>query len=78
MTPHRAKWLFTLLLRVELPLSPYFGSELYSLALRCAILRSKLSDIEDPILPHLNILITILEKYFRQILDTTTVETDED
>lgn len=78
MTAHRSKWLYSLLLQVEKPLSPELGSELYSLVLRCATLRSKLTDIKDDILPHLNILITILERFFGQVLDVDTLSTSEE
>jgi hypothetical protein len=75
MTAHRSCWLFALLTRVELPLAPELGSELYSLVMRCATLRSRLTSLEDPLLPHLNILITLLEKYFGQVLDVDELET---
>jgi len=53
------------------------GSELYSLVLRCATIRSELTDINYPILPHLNILITIIEKYFGQILYVDSIPEED-
>ena len=77
MTPHRARWLFALLSKVELPLSPELGSELHSLAMRCVILRSRLDNAENALLPHLNVLITLLEKFFRQVIHVDELVDDE-
>jgi survival of motor neuron protein-interacting protein 1 len=66
MTQHRAQWIYALLARLEKPLDPDIAASLRSLLRRAAVLRSKLTDPKDPMLPVYNILITIVAKYFNQ------------
>jgi len=66
MTPHRAMWLYALLVRLEKPLDPDIAASLRSLLRRLSHFRSKLVDLKDPLLPTFNILITIVAKYFNQ------------
>eukprot|EP00026_Physarum_polycephalum_P009225 Phypoly_transcript_09339.p1 GENE.Phypoly_transcript_09339~~Phypoly_transcript_09339.p1 ORF type:complete len:325 (+),score=70.47 Phypoly_transcript_09339:51-977(+) len=66
MTQHRAQWIYALLARLEKPLDPDIAASLRSLLRRTSVLRSKLVDPKDNMLPVYNILITIVAKYFNQ------------
>jgi survival of motor neuron protein-interacting protein 1 len=66
MTAQRAQWFYALLARLEKPLDPDTAASLRTLLRRSAVLRSKMTDPRDPLLPALNIIITIVAKYFNQ------------
>jgi len=65
---HRAHWIYALLVRLEKPLLPETSSKLRELILFCCKERSQIppNDKTNPLLPSLNILITIIDKYFGQ------------
>ena len=66
--------MYILLARLELPLSPDCGSHLFSLAERCIQIRSEIKDQSDIILPHLNIIITLVQKFFGQVVELDEME----
>lgn len=62
----RGKWLFALAARLEKPLQPDVSAALRSLLRYCAKLRCQLSEASDPLLPQLNVLMTVAGAYFGQ------------
>jgi len=62
----QGKWLYALLACLEKPLLPNAASSLRNLARRCADLRASLPCKEDGRLPALNLIITIVTRYFDQ------------
>lgn len=66
MTEERGKWIYSVLCRLELPLLADAASELLQLCQRCVQLRSSLQNAADPLLPHVNILITLIQQFFGQ------------
>ncbi|GAM17183.1 hypothetical protein SAMD00019534_003580, partial [Acytostelium subglobosum LB1] len=67
LSKERSSWLYTLLSLLEKPIDADTSANLRSLLRRLAVLRSKIDDVNDPILPSINILITIVAKYFNQL-----------
>jgi len=67
LTKHSAQWLHSLLALLEKPLDPDTASALRVLLRRASELRAKLTTPQDALLPPLNILITIVAKYFGQM-----------
>eukprot|EP01105_Mastigella_eilhardi_P005671 TRINITY_DN17318_c0_g1_i1.p1 TRINITY_DN17318_c0_g1~~TRINITY_DN17318_c0_g1_i1.p1 ORF type:complete len:262 (-),score=77.17 TRINITY_DN17318_c0_g1_i1:46-714(-) len=63
---HYVPWLFAVLARLDLPLDPDTASNLRMLLRLCCTRRAALDSPQDPLLPGLNILITILAKVFAQ------------
>jgi len=60
------QWLFAVLCRVDWPIDSEIAWNLRTILKRLCQIRSQLIDVEDSRLPHLNILITIIHKYFEQ------------
>eukprot|EP01113_Clastostelium_recurvatum_P001583 TRINITY_DN10644_c0_g1_i7.p1 TRINITY_DN10644_c0_g1~~TRINITY_DN10644_c0_g1_i7.p1 ORF type:complete len:351 (+),score=65.47 TRINITY_DN10644_c0_g1_i7:25-1053(+) len=70
LTSQRLLWLFGLLCRLEKPLDADVSAELRGLLRRLCVLRSQLTQPTDALLPPLNMLITVVTKYFGQRADT--------
>jgi len=66
LTEERAMWLFSLLVRMEKPIPVDMSYLLRRLLRRLCTVRAELKSSSDSILPPLNILITIVSKYFNQ------------
>ncbi|MCL4125686.1 UNVERIFIED_CONTAM: hypothetical protein GTU68_027426 [Idotea baltica] len=62
----QGRWLFSLLACLEKPLTPEMCSILRNVLQNCALVRASLDSAEHPHLLHLNMLITIIAKYFGQ------------
>jgi hypothetical protein len=62
----RAQWLFALATRVEKPAQPAVGASFRALLRHCCRLRAGLKQASDPLLPQLNVLITVAGAYFGQ------------
>ncbi|XP_076068746.1 gemin 2 isoform X2 [Oratosquilla oratoria] len=65
-TESQGQWLYALLACIEKPLTPENCSHIRSLACTCASLRANLDNPGHPFLPHLNVLICIVSRYFNQ------------
>eukprot|EP01095_Lingulamoeba_sp_RSL-Kostka_P003078 TRINITY_DN1399_c0_g2_i1.p1 TRINITY_DN1399_c0_g2~~TRINITY_DN1399_c0_g2_i1.p1 ORF type:complete len:287 (+),score=79.55 TRINITY_DN1399_c0_g2_i1:79-939(+) len=63
---HQSKWLYALLCTIEYPLSPEVSSALHELYVKALKCRLCIHSVEEPILPHLNIIITVISSYFNQ------------
>ncbi|XP_071960320.1 gem-associated protein 2-like [Antedon mediterranea] len=64
--PKQGQWLYALLACLQKPLDPDAHSMLRTLARQCAALRASLETIDDDRLPALNLLITLVARYFDQ------------
>jgi len=67
LTKERSYWLYILFIVLEKPIDSDTSSNLRSLLRRLAYFRSKVESIDDPLLPSINILMTIVGKYFGQL-----------
>ncbi|KAG7164326.1 Gem-associated protein 2-like [Homarus americanus] len=59
-------WFYALLACLEKPLTPESCSQIRHIARICAKLRSSLESSDHPHLPHLNVIICIVARYFNQ------------
>ncbi|XP_033105648.1 gem-associated protein 2-like [Anneissia japonica] len=66
LSPNQGQWLYALLACLQKPLEPNAHSMLRTLARQCAALRASLDSIDDDRLPALNLLITLVARYFDQ------------
>lgn len=66
LSPEQGEWFYALLVCLDKPTPPEAICLLRNLARKCALLRASLNNIDDTILPHLNLLITIVTRYFEQ------------
>ncbi|KAM9975892.1 hypothetical protein ACTFIW_013284 [Dictyostelium discoideum] len=66
-TQERSYWLYMLLSLLEKPIDPDTCSNLRSCIRRLSVFRSKITNLNDPNLPSINILFTIIAKYFDQL-----------
>eukprot|EP01125_Pyxidicula_operculata_P011762 TRINITY_DN384_c1_g1_i1.p1 TRINITY_DN384_c1_g1~~TRINITY_DN384_c1_g1_i1.p1 ORF type:complete len:401 (+),score=97.35 TRINITY_DN384_c1_g1_i1:120-1205(+) len=75
-----ATWLYALFIRLEEPIFDSSASDLRTILLRCGKQRSELPNKEDPILPILNILISIITQCFGQVesYDENTINRNQD
>lgn len=62
----RVEWLFVLFSFVEIPFDDEISSQIRALLRILCEIRASIEEVQDPILPCLNILITITGKYFPQ------------
>ncbi|KAL7640840.1 UNVERIFIED_CONTAM: hypothetical protein RMT77_009115 [Armadillidium vulgare] len=62
----QGRWLFSLLACLEKPLTPEMCSLLRGVLKNCALIRASLESVDHPHLIHLNMLITIISRYFGQ------------
>ncbi|KAN0009923.1 hypothetical protein ACTFIU_007233 [Dictyostelium citrinum] len=69
-TQERSYWLYMLLSLLEKPIDPDTCSNLRSCIRRLSVFRSKITNLNDPNLPSINILFTIIGKYFDQLEPT--------
>ncbi|XP_064606926.1 gem-associated protein 2-like isoform X2 [Liolophura sinensis] len=65
-TTEQGRWFYALLASLEKPLRPEACALLRSLARHCATLRATLDSPADPLLIQLNLLITLITRYFDQ------------
>lgn len=63
--PHHSNWLYHLLLKVEEPILRDTVADLRELRYKCSQTRSKIESPENPNLPLLNAVITLITKYFK-------------
>ena len=73
-----ASELFALSLRLENPLRADSAAAYRSLLRHCLSLRAALSDVYDPLLPHLNIMIVVSGAYFGQDPDLAWAYSEEE
>jgi len=66
LTPHQGVWLYGLLSIMHKPLIPELCSNLRQLVYLCAKYRSRLESRTDPSFIHLNLVITVVSRYFDQ------------
>jgi len=66
LSPEQGRWFYALLICLDKPTPPEAVSLLRCLARKCGILRASLSSRDDPLLPHVNLLITLVARYFGQ------------
>ncbi|XP_045595473.1 gem-associated protein 2 [Procambarus clarkii] len=62
----QGRWFYALLACLEKPLTPESCSQIRHIARMCAQIRSALKSSEHPHLPHLNVIICIVARYFNQ------------
>lgn len=62
----QGRWFYALLACLEKPLIPESCSQIRHIARMCAQIRSSLTSPEHPFLPHLNVIICIVARYFNQ------------
>lgn len=62
----RAQWLFALAARLEKPCTPDVAAGFRALLRHCCRLRAGLTNVADPLLPALNVLIVVAGAYFAQ------------
>eukprot|EP01132_Coremiostelium_polycephalum_P007628 gene7628-9384_t len=67
LNQQRSYWIYVLLSVLEKPIDSDTAANLRSLLRRLALLRSKIDSKDDPLLPSINILFTIVAKYFNQL-----------
>lgn len=66
LSPEQGQWLFSLLICLDKPTPPEAVSLLRVLARKCALIRAGLPSKADSLLPHLNLLIALVSRYFGQ------------
>jgi hypothetical protein len=69
LNEERIAWLFALLLVLDKPLDPDTAASLQALLRKCCVARARLTNPRDSIVASLNILITIITKFFGQFED---------
>ncbi|XP_071526695.1 gem-associated protein 2 isoform X1 [Panulirus ornatus] len=62
----QGRWFYALLACLEKPLTPESCSQIRDIASMCVQIRSSLTSSDHPHLPHLNVIICIVARYFNQ------------